>query len=127
MPGYYFITVCSHDRACLFGHIDDSKMQLNEFGKIVRNEWDKSFVIRHELLPDEFVVMPNHFHGIVRLIDEPVRTHDRASLRNDIGDVVGAAYRPPKSISSFMAGVKSVITYGVCLNEFGKIVQFIKT
>jgi hypothetical protein len=71
-PGYYFITVCTNNRECLFGHIDDYKMRLNDFGKIVQNEWDKSFIIRRELLRDEFVVMPNHFHGIVRVVDVPV-------------------------------------------------------
>jgi REP element-mobilizing transposase RayT len=131
LPGYYFITVCSHDRACLFGHIDDSKMQLNEFGKIVRNEWDKSFVIRRELLPDEFVVMPNHFHGIVRVVgvvnsDNMVGVNVETSVRTSLQGNRNESDPPrirPKSISSFMAGVKSVITYGVCLNEFGKIVQ----
>jgi hypothetical protein len=52
-PGYYFITVCTHDRGCLFGHVTNEKMYLNDFGRIVQNEWDTSFVIRRELLPDE--------------------------------------------------------------------------
>jgi len=44
-------------------------MHLNEFGKIVYDEWMKSFTIRRELVCDEFVVMPNHFHGIVNIGD----------------------------------------------------------
>ena len=35
-PGYYFLTVCTHNRECLFGHIADKKMHLNEFGTITR-------------------------------------------------------------------------------------------
>jgi REP element-mobilizing transposase RayT len=110
--GYYFITVCTYKRECLFGHVTDNKMFLNDFGRIVQNEWDKSFVIRRELLRGEFVVMPNHFHGIVQVvktgdqIDTPVETSGRTSLPPE-------QQRPrirPKSVSSFMGGVKSVIT-----------------
>lgn len=53
----------------------------------MQDEWDESFTIRHELLPDEFVVMPNHFHGIVQMVnnagadnDVIVETPDLASL-----------------------------------------------
>ena len=66
-PGYYFLTVCTHDRGNLFGEIIGDKMMWNKFGQIVYDEWDKSFEIRRELVRDEFVVMPNHFHGIVRM------------------------------------------------------------
>ncbi|HEX3018680.1 MAG TPA: hypothetical protein VHP36_00185 [Chitinispirillaceae bacterium] len=114
-PGYYFITVCTFNRKYLFGYIADGKMVLNDFGRIVQKEWDKSFLIRRELVRDEFVIMPNHFHGIVQLVGggnndtgiaTPVETSGRTSLR-------GTKQMPrlrPKSISSFMAGVKSVIT-----------------
>src|SRR6056297_2659955 len=78
IPGYYFVTVCTHGRNHLFGEIDNDVMDLNEYGKIVRNEWDKSFAIRPELVRDEFVVMPNHCHGIVKMGG----THGRAYLQN---------------------------------------------
>lgn len=109
-PGYYFVTVCTHDRGHLFGKIDNGQMVLNEYGKILWEEWDKSFELRRELVRDEFVVMPNHFHGIVQI----VVTHGRASLLQQRNNVTpkrnGIAYRTPKSLSSFMAGVKSAIT-----------------
>jgi hypothetical protein len=63
------ILVFTHDRECFFGHIVDNEMCLIEFGTIVQDEWEKSFVIRRELLRDKFVVMPNHFHVIVRVVD----------------------------------------------------------
>ena len=114
-PGYYFLTVCTHDRGHLFGEIDNGKMNLNEYGIIVRDEWDKSFAIRRELVRDEFVVMPNHFHGIVQIVVVDVGTHGRASLRRRRRNAesplqFGVAYRAPKSVSSFMGGVKSAIT-----------------
>jgi putative transposase len=68
-PGYYFITLCCYSRECLFGEINEGKMMLNEYGKIARDEWVQSANIRREIELDEFVIMPNHFHAIVKIID----------------------------------------------------------
>ena len=70
-PGAYFITVVTHDRECLFGEIVDGEMRLNEFGEIVRAEWFKTAVVRPYVMlyPDEFVMMPNHTHGIIWIVD----------------------------------------------------------
>jgi len=61
------VTVCVHNRECLFGGIKDGLMRLNEYGEIVAAEWLKSAVLRTEIECGEFVVMPNHFHGIVHI------------------------------------------------------------
>ena len=63
--GAYFITVCAQGRECLFGGIENSEMMLNECGCVVRDEWLRTAEIRAEIQTGEFVVMPNHFHGIV--------------------------------------------------------------
>jgi len=100
--GYYFVTICTKDRQHFFGEIENGEMILNEYGKIVQEEWEKSFEIRKELFCDAFIIMPNHIHGIVILEKDDilhVETHGRASL-----------HRSPKSISSFVAGFKSVVT-----------------
>jgi REP element-mobilizing transposase RayT len=104
----YFITICTAKRECLFGKIVNGEMILSEFGKIVNQEWDKSFEIRKELFCDAFVIMPNHIHAILRIIQthDTVETHGRASLLPS----TGIARRPPKSISSFAAGFKSAVT-----------------
>ncbi|MEM6868962.1 MAG: transposase, partial [Cyanobacteria bacterium P01_C01_bin.121] len=44
--GLYFITLCCHQRQCLFGNIADGEMQLNSFGQIVVAEWIKTPEIR---------------------------------------------------------------------------------
>jgi len=64
-PGAYFVTVCTHDRECLFGEIVDGQMMLNENGLIVVGKWKRSSIIREEIEIDSFVVMPNHLHGIL--------------------------------------------------------------
>ena len=65
--GMYFITICCKNREHYFGEIVDSEMQLNTIGKNVENEWLQTPIIRLDmnLLLDEFVIMPNHFHAIL--------------------------------------------------------------
>jgi REP element-mobilizing transposase RayT len=63
----YFVTICTKNMECHFGGIENEEMQLNELGKLVEEEWNKSVDLRPDmnLYLDEFVVMPNHFHGII--------------------------------------------------------------
>jgi len=63
--GAYFVTVCSYGRVSLFGEIIHEEMQLNEFGHRVQAEWLKTETFRSSVELDEYVVMPNHFHGIL--------------------------------------------------------------
>ncbi len=63
--GAYFITICSYQREQIFGSIDDQKMQLNELGKIILEEWHRMGQLRENIVLDEFIVMPNHIHAIV--------------------------------------------------------------
>ena len=68
--GAYFITICTHDRACLFGKIVDGKMTLNDAGRMAESCWqDIPDHFSHADL-DEFVIMPNHIHGIIMLTDK---------------------------------------------------------
>jgi len=64
-PGAYFVTVCAHHQECAFGDVIDGNMHLNECGQLVGREWLKTFDIRKNLLLDQYIVMPNHFHGII--------------------------------------------------------------
>lgn len=63
--GAYFVTICAQNRECLFGEIKSGKMLLNKYGLIVHNEWGRTGEIRGNITLDEFVVMPNHIHGII--------------------------------------------------------------
>lgn len=68
-PGNYFITINTKDKIEFFGEIVDGEMVLNETGKIIKEEWLK-LKNRFPIELDEFVIMPNHFHGIVFLRGE---------------------------------------------------------
>ncbi len=66
-PGYYFVTICVHNRVCCFGEIIKGKMVLNEYGKIIEACWLDLPQHYSNCQLDAFQIMPNHFHGIVIL------------------------------------------------------------
>ena len=73
-PGAYFVTICTHERTCLFGEVVDGVMVLNAYGRIAQACW--------ESIPDHFphvqldavVIMPNHMHGIIWIVDDDGNT-----------------------------------------------------
>jgi REP element-mobilizing transposase RayT len=100
-----------------FGEIINDEMVLNKNGKIVRDEWLRTSEIRHEIVLDEYVVMPNHFHAIILINDcrgdRPVaRTNNLQVTRTPKKPVVPDSPNGPKpgSIGAFVAGFKSVIS-----------------
>jgi REP element-mobilizing transposase RayT len=101
----YFVTMVTKDRECLFGRVFGDSMELNELGEIVLQEWLRTPEIRAEIGLDEFVIMPNHLHGIIHLRD--VGAHGGAPLRTPS---TGVAFRAPRSLGSFIAGFKSAAT-----------------
>src|SRR3989338_9055167 len=81
--GGYFVTICTKNRECVFGDIKNGEMELSIIGKIVSDEWIKTKNIRKNVELDEWVIMPDHFHGIVILnnVESNVETHGYASLQ----------------------------------------------
>jgi REP element-mobilizing transposase RayT len=67
-PGAYFITVCAHERTCVFGDIVDGEMRVNDAGWMVQQCWDEIPEHYPGIEIDAFTVMPNHIHGIVILV-----------------------------------------------------------
>jgi putative transposase len=63
--GYYFITVCTRERRCLFGEIEKGRMILNDAGQMIGRWWNELKNKYANIEIDEYVVMPNHCHGII--------------------------------------------------------------
>ena len=63
--GLYFITICCQNRECLFGNIINGEMILNDAGNIANECW--LAIPNHfpNVVLHEFVIMPNHIHGII--------------------------------------------------------------
>jgi REP element-mobilizing transposase RayT len=63
--GYYFLTICTDNRIKYFGDVLNNKMILNNCGKIANDYWKNIPNIYAEIEIDQFIVMPNHVHGIL--------------------------------------------------------------
>jgi len=96
--GAYFVTICTFERQCLFGKIDNGKMILNDMGKIVRDEWLKTPIVRLYIALGEFVVMPNHVHGVIeinktvgatRRVARTSSNKNRGPISGSIGAIIG--------------------------------------
>jgi putative transposase len=72
--GYYFITVCSGGMLPSFGRIQENEVFLNKYGKIIEDRWKWLSRNYDYVLSGEFVIMPNHFHGILIIDTLPVGT-----------------------------------------------------
>ena len=93
-PGKYFVTMVTKNRKCLFGQITNGLMVLNEFGLVIKQCWEWLENQYEYVELDEFVVMPNHFHGIIILNDERGVSRNTSSViplnRKPLGRLVGA-------------------------------------
>lgn len=76
--GYYFITICTQGRVQRFGEIINGHVQLNAAGKMLQSVWN-SLPCHYPVGIDEFVIMPNHIHGIIVL---------KSSINFSISDAV---------------------------------------
>ena len=79
--GAYFLTVCAWKKENIFGEIKNSEMLLNKYGEIVMKCWDDLPSHYHQAQLDEFVIMPNHVHGVI-VID---RTTNNDVTRHSVG------------------------------------------
>jgi REP element-mobilizing transposase RayT len=99
--GAYFVTICTHNRACLFGEIANGAVVMNDFGRIAEEEWLKTPGIRPQIELDEYVIMPNHIHGIL------VITTDKGVLQYAPTHTLRS---PSQTIGSVIRGWKSAVT-----------------
>lgn len=93
--GLYFITICTQNRACLFGEIVGGQMVLNVFGEIAIDEWEKTEKIRENCRIYESIIMPNHMHGIIEI------TRKKGSERE-----IGKFESPSQTIGAIIRGFK---------------------
>lgn len=98
--GPYFVTICTKDRACLFGTVSDDAMLLNHAGILACDVWLGLPAHYSNVVLDAFVVMPNHVHGIVWLAEDDAAAQ---GIREQIGLVpdphAAATEREPNEIA----------------------------
>lgn len=118
----YFVTICTEKKEPFFGRIVDGEVRLSEIGGIAQQEWIKSPTLRPNMniTLGQFVVMPNHFHGIIIIGENEynrraVLLHDRAAMQNGAamhgGSTGGNRFGPQSNnLSSIIRGFKSSVT-----------------
>jgi putative transposase len=148
--GLYFITICIQDRKCLFGKIvgaglapapdagcapaqnagfthnsqsAPAQMELNDFGMIAWEQWQKLPERFTNMELDVFQIMPNHMHGIIMLTTRatmPIATNDTVA---NTGAGVGAGASPaptntkPSTVGDIVGAYKSLVAND-CLEIF---------
>ncbi|MDP9471385.1 MAG: transposase [Chloroflexota bacterium] len=106
--GAFFVTLCTQDRLCLFGHIEGGEILLSLFGRVVEEEWLRTPQVRPSVDLDAFVVMPNHVHGIIVLNDREQSGDGVAAIRAIRR--IAPTGSPPGSIGAIVGQIKTVTT-----------------
>ncbi|MCF7812631.1 transposase [Candidatus Gracilibacteria bacterium] len=88
--GWYFVTICTKNKEESFGKVQKEKVVLNVYGEKIKNIWENIPQHFENVVLDEFIVMPNHVHGIVIIESEKkdkiytVGNNDRCSLQRNM-------------------------------------------
>lgn len=116
--GFYFVTICTKDRVHWFGEIKNSEMQLNNIGLICQKFWNEFPDHFPHVHIDEFVIMPNHIHGILEIYNpvrnNPVGYADLRTLRN----IDPTKMTIPKIVHGFKSSVTRLIRHKYGKYEF---------
>lgn len=107
--GGYYVTICTHQKAQFLSHIVDGAIKLSDVGQVVLNIWLGLPNHYYHLQLGDFVIMPNHIHAILILID------DEIALADTVGaDLSSAPTKPLKrhNISEMIRAFKSYSTLG---------------
>lgn len=102
--GAYFVTICTYNRQCLLGEIINDNCRgtaccaPNKYGKIVDDELQKTSILREYVNLDEYIIMPNHIHGIIII-----------NGLDNIGNITGTARRAPTFGESMVAALSTII------------------
>jgi putative transposase len=115
--GEYFVTIRTHDRGNVLGRIQNENLILSEIGTIVKQEWMKTPEVRSNVDLDEFVIMPNHVHGILVIRDERkggeafVRANGNSPIRENKSSQGKTPFRSPSAtVGAIVRGFKGATT-----------------
>ena len=90
--GCYFLTVCTRNRECLFGEIQNAEMFLSNIGEKVNDCWLDIPNHFPQIVLHEYVIMPNHIHGVIEI-------NNTNTFESNIGVAVGANNYSPNNYS----------------------------
>ncbi len=115
--GYYFITICTNRRLPYFGEVDNNgQMHLSTYILIAKNCWLNIPSHFPDVLLDEFVIMPDHIHGIIYIMSSNPESYYNSIKVNIYQQII------PRSVGSIVRGFKIGVTKDVRVLEPGTII-----
>ncbi len=124
--GAYFITICTHNREHYFGEIVDGKMKPTDIGKLAEKYWYEIPKHFQFVKLNEFIVMPNHIHGIIIIdkFDDEYNAVETPNLgvsttNNNLG--VSTSNNKPKSKIGGKNSKWKPNTLGTIINQYKRI------
>ncbi len=108
--GYYFVTICTKNRKFYFGLVVNEKNNLSDIGKIVEQYRQKIPEHFPFVKLDEFIVMPNHIHGIIIIKNNMTIGTQNLAFLQEYQNKFGPQ---SKNLSSIIRGFKIGVTKSV--------------
>jgi putative transposase len=102
-PGMYYVTLTIQNREAILGSVVDGRVQLSRLGGIVRDEWLRTPIVRPGVKLGEFVIMPDHLHGVIEICEE----RDGVSFVGANGNV-GANSYSPRRVTPFRSPSRTI-------------------
>ena len=120
--GSYFITICTKDRECFFGEIVNGEMNLSKTGVIADLMWYEIKNHAKDVELDEFIVMPNHVHGIITLNGEDERPPTILNANGDSNVETRHALSPKKQNDNSIVETRHALSLPAqqCFQNQGK-------
>ena len=122
--GWYYVTICIHNRKNLLGTMEHPDMILNEQGKMIEKWWINIKVRFTDVSLDEYIIMPNHIHGIIIISNSHNVGDDQRVVPNSkknieiVGEHIGSPLRSQQSLFHVIQWFKTMTT-----NEYIKNVK----
>ncbi len=108
-PGAYFVTIVTHNHACLFGDVIQSKMILNPYGEIANEQWMRLNIRFQSADFSTFVIMPNHVHGLIFLKGAGVDPQEDDEIFSSLRPYPGA-FVIPGSLGAIVRAYKASVS-----------------
>ena len=117
--GAYYVTIVAWQRECLFGDVINKEMQLTKFGLVAKQQWEKLPKRFPNIELGAYMIMPNHMHGIIEIINDRGTTGNRINLDDELSRRAPTQeqfQKPVKgSIPTIIRSYKSAVSYRINL------------
>ena len=113
--GAYFVTICTRNRACLFGEVVDGEMQLSDVGEVAHTMWERIPTHAPLVETDAWIVMPNHVHGVIFIAGSDTVVSPNTGISPTVGATPASPLQrpsgPPKrSLGAIVGSYKSAVS-----------------